>query len=242
MTPHELIKIMQKQNWSGTQLARALGVAQPQIPKWRSGLKPIPERHAVKIRELAASNSTLKSPDEKPWQPPESFGPRRTKEQKQQAKAARAAPKFVDPAAIDPRQKPIALPSERLDYSGLEAVIELQRNLSGEFDLPTDLTSRQLPAVRPATPRYRQSGQTCAAPDCGEVAAFGRVLCSQHAATLSHHPMSPQQSTALGTGERTLLESGMPRFFIPTPAATRMPVITVKARPPTHGFGVKRPG
>jgi hypothetical protein len=240
MTPHELIKIMQKQNWSGAQLSRTLGVAQPQIPKWRSGSKPIPERHAVKIRELAASNSTLKPPDEKPWRPPASFGPARTKRQKQQAKAARAAPIFVDPATIAPRQRPISLPSDRLDYSGLEAVIELQRSQTGSFEISPGQASPQLPAVLSAPLRHRKPGLVCVVSDCGEAAAFGRSLCPQHASALGCHPLTPQQSAAIGAGERTLIERGMPRYFIPRPGAT--PVITVKARPPMHGFGVRRPG
>jgi hypothetical protein len=51
MKPDELRERIERSGVSGRQIARALGVERAQPSKWR-GVKPIPEHHVPRIREL----------------------------------------------------------------------------------------------------------------------------------------------------------------------------------------------
>jgi hypothetical protein len=52
MKPDELRERIERSGVSGRQIARALGVERAQPSKWCRGVKPIPERHVPRIREL----------------------------------------------------------------------------------------------------------------------------------------------------------------------------------------------
>jgi hypothetical protein len=52
MTPDELRERIERSGVSGRQIARVLGIERAQPSKWCRGIKPIPERHVGRIREL----------------------------------------------------------------------------------------------------------------------------------------------------------------------------------------------
>jgi transcriptional regulator with XRE-family HTH domain len=52
MTAAELRSRIERSGFSGQRLAAALGVAQPQVSKWCTGVRPIPEHHVPTIIEL----------------------------------------------------------------------------------------------------------------------------------------------------------------------------------------------
>jgi hypothetical protein len=52
MKPEELRARIERSSVSGRQIARALGVERAQPSKWCRGVKPIPELHVPRIREL----------------------------------------------------------------------------------------------------------------------------------------------------------------------------------------------
>jgi hypothetical protein len=52
MMPDELRERIERSGVSGREIARTLGIERAQPSKWCRGIKPIPERHVGRIREL----------------------------------------------------------------------------------------------------------------------------------------------------------------------------------------------
>ena len=89
MTPDELRERIERSGVSGRQIARALGVERAQPSKWCRGVKPIPQRHVPRIRDLT---------DDPPPGPA------------QEAQSAKKDPRFVEarPAVVAHQGTPLA--------------------------------------------------------------------------------------------------------------------------------------
>ena len=74
MTPAELRSRIARSGISGKRLARLLGIPQPNVSGWCTGIRSIPAHHVARIIELT-DNPPLRT--EPPWRPPADMPPSR---------------------------------------------------------------------------------------------------------------------------------------------------------------------
>lgn len=110
MTPNELRSRIARSRVSGHRLARALGIAQPQVAKWCMGIRPIPEPHVPKIRRITDSPPPR---TELAWRPPADMPPSRSKGATHRVARSRVSRQRRAARAERPEATHASLPSRR---------------------------------------------------------------------------------------------------------------------------------
>jgi len=133
MTPAELRSRIARSGISDKRLADLLGIPQPNVSGWCTGIRSIPAHHVARIIELTDNPPTRTEP---PWRPPADVPPsrhgrpiraKRPQPLRQLArlprpeKATAAKPEVYRPASASHRES--AEPAQTLDLSGLMNVL-----------------------------------------------------------------------------------------------------------------------
>jgi hypothetical protein len=115
MTSAELRSRMGRSGVSSKRLAQELGVARPQVAKWRTGTRPIPAHHIAATIRLTDNPPPRMEPA---WRPPADMPAGRSKgwgskvsRQRRAARAERPEPLPQQPARLPRRDRPAQAPA-----------------------------------------------------------------------------------------------------------------------------------
>ena len=133
MTPAELRSRIARSGISGKRLAGLLGIPQPNVSGWCTGIRSVPARHVARIIELT-DNPPLRT--EPPWRPPADMPPsrhgrtiraKRPRPLRQPARLPRpvrpTAAEYTNDRPASASRRESDEPAQRLDLSGLINVL-----------------------------------------------------------------------------------------------------------------------
>ena len=158
MTAAELRSRISRSGVSGTRLARLLGIRQPNVSRWCTGMRPIPAHHVPAIIRLTDNPPSRTEPA---WSQPQDMPAGRSQGWRSKASRQRRAARAERPAAM--RQQPARWPrSDRQPVQFEASALDGQsRTASGSHLRPEHLPSNRpakATAVKPAIGRPQPAG------------------------------------------------------------------------------------